>query len=77
MTYRIGFDIGSTTIKAVVMDDNGTILYKSYERHMAQVRAKGAEDPRFLALADIVDAHNGLWCPEAEEYLLAHWVEEE
>ena len=38
MTYRIGFDIGSTTIKAVVMDDNGTILYKSYERHMAQIR---------------------------------------
>ena len=38
MTYRIGFDIGSTTIKAVVMDDNGNILYKSYERHMAQIR---------------------------------------
>ena len=25
------------------------------------------------ALADIVDAHNGLWCPEAEEYLLANF----
>ena len=43
---------------------------------LTDLRAKGAEDPRFLALADIVDAHNGLWCPEAEEYLLAHWVEE-
>ena len=39
-------------------------------------RAKGAQDPRFTALADIVDAHNGLWCPEAEEYLLANWVQE-
>lgn len=38
MTCRIGFDIGSTTIKAVVMDDDGTILYKSYERHKAQIR---------------------------------------
>ena len=35
-------------------------------------RAKGAQDPRFTALADIVDVHNGLWCPEAEEYLLAN-----
>ena len=38
MTYRIGFDIGSTTIKAVVMNENGDILYKSYERHKAQIR---------------------------------------
>lgn len=28
MTYRIGFDIGSTTIKAVVMNENGDILYQ-------------------------------------------------
>ena len=38
MSYRIGFDIGSTTIKAVVMNENGEILYKSYERHKAQIR---------------------------------------
>ena len=44
---------------------------------LTDFRAKGAEDPRFTALADIVDAHNGLWCPEAEEYLLANWVEAE
>lgn len=43
---------------------------------LTDLRAKGAEDPRFIGLADIVDAHNGLWCPEAEEYLLANWVEE-
>jgi threonine dehydrogenase-like Zn-dependent dehydrogenase len=30
-------------------------------------------DPRFKALADIVDNHNGLWCAEAERYLLSHW----
>ena len=33
MGYRIGFDIGSTTIKAVVLDENNQICYKSYERH--------------------------------------------
>ena len=31
MGYRIGFDIGSTTIKAVVLDENNQICYKSYE----------------------------------------------
>lgn len=39
-------------------------------------RAKGAEDERFTELADILDANKGLWCPEAEEYLLSHFVEE-
>ncbi|WP_366774993.1 acyl-CoA dehydratase activase [uncultured Faecalicoccus sp.] len=43
MTVRIGFDIGSTTIKAVVLDENNNILYKSYERHMAQVRQKALD----------------------------------
>ena len=40
-------------------------------------RAKGEEDERYLGLADILDANKGLWCPEAEEYLLNHFLEEE
>lgn len=36
-------------------------------------RAKGVEDPRFIKLADILDANKGLWCPEAEEYLLSNF----
>ena len=43
MGYRIGFDIGSTTIKAVVLDENNQICYKSYERHKAQVRQKALD----------------------------------
>ena len=43
MTYKIGFDIGSTTIKAVVLDENQQICYKSYERHKAKVRQKALE----------------------------------
>lgn len=34
---RIGLDVGSTTIKAVVLDDCGNICYTRYERHMSQV----------------------------------------
>jgi activator of 2-hydroxyglutaryl-CoA dehydratase len=40
--YSIGIDIGSTTVKVVVMDGD-TVIYERYERHMAQVRAKTAE----------------------------------
>ena len=39
--------------------------------------AEERNDDRYTALADIVDAHQGLWCPEAEEYLLANFITEE
>jgi len=38
-----------------------------------EFRAKAAEDARFAGLADICEKNNNLWCPEAEEYLLANW----
>lgn len=36
----------------------------------------GKEDSRFAALADIVSRHNGLWCAEAEAFLLDHFSEQ-
>ncbi|MGI6265427.1 MAG: acyl-CoA dehydratase activase, partial [Acutalibacteraceae bacterium] len=46
---RIGIDIGSTTVKVILLDDNDTILFKSYERHMSKVREKTAEMLRELS----------------------------
>lgn len=40
---------------------------------IADFEEKGKEDERFGALAQIVNAHNGLWCAEAEGYLLGHF----
>jgi len=34
---RLGIDIGSTTIKAVVIDENKTILYQNYKRHKSSI----------------------------------------
>ncbi|MGP1488515.1 MAG: acyl-CoA dehydratase activase-related protein [Peptoanaerobacter stomatis] len=34
---NIGIDIGSTTVKLVVLDDNNEILYSRYERHHANI----------------------------------------
>lgn len=37
---RVGMDIGSTTIKCVVLSEDEKILYSSYERHMLGVKDK-------------------------------------
>lgn len=34
---KIGLDVGSTTIKCVVLDENNDILYAAYERHMSRI----------------------------------------
>lgn len=34
---RIGLDIGSTTIKCVVINDQNEIIYKTYERHYSHI----------------------------------------
>ncbi len=39
---------------------------------IADFRARGQKEPLFRRLAEIVEGHNGLWCVEAEEHLLAN-----
>ena len=41
--YRAGIDIGSTTVKLVVLNDNDEIIYGQYKRHMARTQATLAE----------------------------------
>ncbi len=40
---KIGLDVGSTTLKCVVLDDDGKIIYKSYKRHLAKITESTAE----------------------------------
>jgi len=47
----IGLDIGSTTIKCVVIDNQNQIVYSHYERHYSQIAEKGA------ALLQYIDTH--------------------
>jgi predicted CoA-substrate-specific enzyme activase len=49
MSLRIGIDIGSTTVKTVVLAEDGKILFRSYERHFSRVREKAAEQLRSAA----------------------------
>ena len=36
--YRAGIDVGSTTVKLVVLDDNNAIIFGKYRRHMAHTQ---------------------------------------
>ena len=37
--YKVGIDIGSTTVKVVVIDANDTVLYADYRRHNMNIRS--------------------------------------
>ena len=40
---KLGLDIGSTTIKCAVLDENNKIIYSSYERHLSKIAEKASE----------------------------------
>jgi len=50
---RVGLDIGSTTIKCVVLNDADEIIYSTYERHFSHILEKGQELLNHIA-AEIV-----------------------
>ncbi|MBQ4535991.1 MAG: 2-hydroxyacyl-CoA dehydratase [Lachnospiraceae bacterium] len=47
---KIGIDIGSTTIKCVVLDDQDKIIHTSYERHYTMITEKAEE-----VIKDLID----------------------
>ena len=49
MSLRVGIDIGSTTVKVVVLDEQNKLLFRSYERHYSKARERAAETLRSLA----------------------------
>ena len=36
--YRLGVDIGSTTVKVVVIDEKNLVLFSEYKRHFANIQ---------------------------------------
>ncbi|OFI50362.1 2-hydroxyglutaryl-CoA dehydratase [Floricoccus tropicus] len=39
MTYKAGIDVGSTTVKVVVFDQDYNLIFSRYERHFSDVKA--------------------------------------
>ena len=36
--YKVGIDVGSTTIKVLVIDENNNIKYSTYKRHFSDIK---------------------------------------
>ena len=36
--YTLGIDIGSTTVKIAVLDQDNEVLFSDYERHFANIQ---------------------------------------
>jgi len=48
MSLRVGIDIGSTTVKVVVLDEENKLLFRSYERHYSKTRERACETLRSI-----------------------------
>ena len=36
--FRLGIDVGSTTVKVVVVDDDNKMVFKRYKRHFSEIK---------------------------------------
>ncbi len=81
VTHIGGLDsVAETTLTLPKIPGGKKLIYTHLSMPLTaldELRKAGEErkDHRYGALADIVEAHKGLWCPEAEEYLLENFVE--
>ena len=80
MKYSIGIDIGSTTVKAVVLDDAEKIVFSDYRRHFADIREtlKGLLEDAFKEIGDcdispVITGSGGLGLSKA---LNVHFTQE-
>ena len=37
--YKLGLDIGSTTVKIAMLDENNNLIYSEYKRHMSDIKS--------------------------------------
>lgn len=52
---RLGLDVGSTTIKYVVLDDNDKIIYQDYKRHYSHIKENILEILNLLKEKNIIN----------------------
>lgn len=65
-----------TTLNLPNIPGGKKLIYNHFDMPLTAIAdfpKLGETDPLFKALADLVDKHNGLWNPEAEQYLLQHY----
>jgi threonine dehydrogenase-like Zn-dependent dehydrogenase len=77
ITHIGGLDcVVDTTLNLPNIPGGKKLIYTNIEMDLTAIddfREKGKDDPRFAQLAEIVEKNNGLWCEEAEKYLLENF----
>ncbi len=53
--YRLGIDIGSTTVKVAILDEKENLLFSDYRRHFANIQETLAD-----LLTEALEAHSDL-----------------
>ncbi|MCL2645233.1 MAG: 2-hydroxyglutaryl-CoA dehydratase, partial [Betaproteobacteria bacterium] len=53
--YRVGIDVGSTTVKVVVLDGRGEPVFRSYTRHFSEVRKTAERSLEALAAEGVLN----------------------
>ena len=71
---RLGIDVGSTTVKLAVIDDNSNLVYANYERHHTDIRAT-AKDLFAKARRVIGTAPMRVSITGSGGMLLARWLD--
>ena len=76
ITHVGGLDsVVDTTLNLPDIPGGKKLIYTNISLPLTAIEdfeARGEADPLFGDLADIVERNNGLWCLEAEQYLLEH-----
>lgn len=76
VTHVGGLDaVIDTTLNLPKIPGGKKLIYTQISMPLAAIadfRKLGETDPVFAKLADITEANNGLWCAEAEKFLLAN-----
>jgi len=77
VTHIGGLDsVADTVLNLPDIPGGKKLVYTHIDMELTAIedfKAKGQEELRFAKLAEIVDKNKGLWCHEAEKYLLENW----
>ena len=46
--FSLGIDVGSTTVKTVITDSEGNIVYSKYQRHLSKVKETVTDQLRLI-----------------------------
>lgn len=77
VTHIGGLDsVADTVLNLPEIPGGKKLIYTHIDMGLTEIsdfKNKGKENPHFAKLAGIVERNNGLWCHEAEKYLLENW----